>query len=42
LDCGDALVVEVSDGKLLKIDPPEIIAYVPVPLRNWMENWAFT
>jgi hypothetical protein len=36
------VVVEVSDGDFVKIEPEEIVGYVAVPLRKWMEDWAYT
>jgi len=42
LDCGDPVVVEVSDGEFVKIEPAGTVGYVAVPLRKWMEDWAYT
>jgi len=31
----------MRDGKLLRVDPPEVVGYVAVPLYKWFENIPF-
>ena len=38
LDCGEALRVEVCDGRILRADPPTIQAYVDIPFDQWWGN----
>jgi len=28
----------MRDGELLRVDPPEVVGYVAVPLYKWFEN----
>jgi hypothetical protein len=42
LDCGDLVAVELADGNFVRIEPAETVGYVAVPLRKWMEDWAYT
>ncbi len=31
LDCGEALVVEMRDGQLIRVDPPEVVGHLNQP-----------
>ncbi len=35
LDCNDPMVVEMRDGQLTRVEPPEIVGHLNEP-------WAFT
>jgi hypothetical protein len=34
-DCGEPLRLDMQDGRILAADPPEMVAFVDVPFRQW-------
>ncbi len=40
LDCGEPVRVEMRDEELLKVDPPEAVAYMVSPFGTWREGSA--
>jgi hypothetical protein len=38
LDCGEAITVEVKDGKIESENPKGLIGYVSVPFGKWMSK----
>ncbi len=41
LDCGQPMRVAMQDGKVLKTEPPGIMAYVAVPFAKWLARLPF-
>jgi hypothetical protein len=41
LDCGARITVEMKDGDVLKREPQGILAYTPVPFREWFGELPF-
>ncbi|MGB2929201.1 MAG: hypothetical protein WBB70_09840 [Desulfobacterales bacterium] len=41
LDCGEPIRVDMKDGDVEKTDPEGLVAYTPVPFRDWLKNIAY-
>lgn len=42
LDCGEPMLVEVRNGKLLRMSDPAMMSYVDIPFRQWRPNLAYS
>ncbi len=42
LDCGESMVVEVRNGKLLRTSGPAMVSYVDIPFGDWRKNLAYS
>jgi len=38
LDCGEPIVVEMRDGKVLRAEPEGLAGYVAVPFWKWFSD----
>jgi hypothetical protein len=41
LDCGEALILEMQDGKVLNAEALDFYAYVSIPFPKWFENIGY-
>jgi hypothetical protein len=41
LDCGEPIRVDMKDGDVEKTDPEGLVAYTPVPFRDWLKDIAY-
>lgn len=41
LDCNQPITVEMQDGRLLRVDPPEIVGHLNHPFPIRVEDRAF-